>query len=145
MVSDKISAASVKPAIRFPVTSGPSTIDGTGAFAAARVPARRKLGELSGEIIPLAEARRRAKQRQRISIVEFADGMALDAAEGNPLKFINHSCSPNLFIRVVYHHVEFYTLRALQKGEELTCNYGETHHDGKLACRCGSPQCRGAL
>ena len=28
---------------------------------------------------------------------------------------------------------------------ELTADYGETHHAGTLRCRCGAPNCRGAL
>jgi len=36
-------------------------------------------------------------------------------------------------------------LRAIAPGEEITVNYGETHHEGKLRCRCGAPNCIGAL
>jgi uncharacterized protein len=35
--------------------------------------------------------------------------------------------------------------RAVAAGEEITVNYGETHHEGKLACRCGAPGCVGRL
>ena len=28
-------------------------------------------------------------------------------------------------------------------GEELTVDYGLSHHDGQLACRCGAPGCCG--
>jgi SET domain-containing protein len=48
-------------------------------------------------------------------------------------------------MRVAHGKVEFYTLKPIKKGEELTCNYGETHHDGKLKCRCGAPNCKGFL
>jgi uncharacterized protein len=41
--------------------------------------------------------------------------------------------------------VEFYALRAIATGEEITVDYGETHHAGKLACRCGVPGSRGTL
>jgi SET domain-containing protein len=41
--------------------------------------------------------------------------------------------------------VEFYALRDIEPGEEITVNYGETHHDGQLACRCGAPGCVGRL
>ena len=30
-------------------------------------------------------------------------------------------------------------------GEEITVDYGETHHGGRLPCRCGATGCRGAL
>ncbi len=79
-------------------------------------------------------------------IVEFGDGRALDATHSaSPFKHVNHSCEPNAFMRVCYGRVEFYSLRAVEAGEELTCDYGETHHDGKLPCRCGSAVCRGRL
>lgn len=110
------------------------------------MPARRKLGELGGELISLREARRRARATDCIMIVEFDDGRALDASRlGTDFRYINHSCSPNTFMRLFGHHVEFYALRPIAPGEELTCDYGETHHEGKLRCRCGSPNCRGRL
>ena len=30
-------------------------------------------------------------------------------------------------------------------GEEITVHYGETHHEGRLRCRCGEPGCVGRL
>jgi SET domain-containing protein len=130
---------------RFPVKTGRSRIDGTGLFAAARIPARAKVGELSGEIISLAEARRRAKKLERIAIVEFPEGGALDASGGNDFRFVNHSCAGNLYIRLFKQHVEFYAKRPIRAGEELTCDYGETQHEGTLPCRCGAPGCRDFL
>jgi uncharacterized protein len=123
----------------------PSRIDGRGVFACAKLPARRKLGELRGTLITQQEARRRALSARRIAIVEFDDGIALDAAKDKCFRYVNHSCTPNTYMRRVGHRVEFYALRAIEPGEELTCDYGETHHEGKLACRCGSAGCRRRL
>ena len=79
-------------------------------------------------------------------MVEFGDGRALDASVNpNELRYVNHSCKPNSYMRVCHSLVEFYALRNIKKGEELTCNYGPTHHDGKLKCRCGAPGCIGYL
>ena len=123
-----------------------SRIQGRGLFALSAVPARRKMGELGGELITLREARRRARETDCIMIVEFDDGKALDAScLGNDFRYINHSCSPNTYMRLFRHHVEFYALRPIAPGEELTCDYGETHHEGTLPCRCGSDNCRGNL
>ena len=36
---------------------------------------------------------------------------------------------------------EQHALRAIAPGEEITVNYGETHHEGKLRCQCGAPNC----
>jgi len=61
------------------------------------------------------------------------------------MRFTNHSCRPNARLSIENGRVEFFSLRVIAPGEELTVDYGETHHDGKLACRCGAEGCRGAL
>lgn len=123
-----------------------SKIDGNGLFAFSKLPARRKIGELTGEIISTAKARKLAKQLKRIAIVELNEDIALDATNyEDKLKYINHSCKPNTYVRIITTHVEFYTLREIKKYEELTADYGETHHDGKLRCNCGCEGCIGFL
>ena len=123
-----------------------SRIQGRGLFALTAIPARRKLGELEGEIITEREARKRARAVQCIAIVEFGDGTALDATHTDRrFRYVNHSCAPNTFMRLFRRRVEFYALRPINPGEELTCDYGETHHNGTLPCRCRSPHCRGRL
>lgn len=132
--------------LNFRIKNKPSKIDGTGAFAMEHIPARKKLGNLGGEVISLREARKRAAKTKRVAMVEFGDGRALDASiNPNELRYINHSCQPNTYMRVANNQVEFYTLRLVTKGAELTCNYGETHHDGKLKCRCGAEGCKGFI
>ena len=127
------------------LTVGPSAITGLGLFAGTRIPARAKIGEFEGEVIGLREARRRAKGRKIVAIVEL-DRHALDATDtGRGFRFINHSCSPNTYIRCTPERAEFYALRDIPKGTELTADYGETQHDGRLRCRCRAPNCRGAI
>ena len=131
---------------KFAVDVAPSRIDGQGAFAAEAIPARRKIGEIRGESISVREARRRAKGAARIMIVEVSERRAIDAAGStDPLRFANHSCQPNAVLRIRQGRVEFYAMRDVLPGEELTVNYGETHHEGKLRCRCGAPGCVGRL
>lgn len=131
---------------KFAVDVKPSRIDGQGAFAAEAVPARRKIGEIRGEAISVREARRRAKTQQRIMIVELSDKRAIDASGStDPLRFTNHSCRPNAVLRIRQGRVEFYAMRDLSPGEEITVDYGETHHEGTLKCRCGAPGCVGML
>lgn len=123
-----------------------SGIQGKGAYAATDIPARRKIGDLGGVIISLRAARKKARVTKEIAIVELTDKTALDASvNSNSLRYINHSCSPNSYIRVTTTRVEFYTLRKIRKGEELTADYGITHHEGKLPCRCGAENCRGYI
>ncbi len=131
---------------KFAVAVRASRIDGQGAFAAEAIPARRKIGEIRGEAISVREARRRAKGVARIMIVELSDKRAIDASNSvDPMRFTNHSCQPNAVLRIRQGRVEFYAMRDVAVGEELTVNYGETHHEGQLRCRCGAPGCSGRL
>jgi SET domain-containing protein len=132
--------------LKFPLKVKKSGIAGQGAFAARFIPAKRKLGNMGGEIISYKEAQKRVKRQPGnvLFMVEFDHGdIALDASvNGNELRYINHSCEPNTYMRRAHRKVEFYTLKPIRKGEELTCDYGETHHDGKLPCQCGAAGCR---
>ena len=131
---------------KFAVRVRESRIDGQGAFAAEPIPARRKIGEIRGEAISVREARRRARGKARLMIVELSDTRALDASHSaDPLRFTNHSCRPNAVLRIRQGRVEFYAMRDVRAGEELTVNYGETHHEGQLRCRCGAPGCVGRI
>ena len=131
---------------KFTVLVQASLIDGQGAFAGEPIPARRKIGEIRGESISVRTARQRAKGQARIMIVEVSDKRAIDASQStDPLRFTNHSCRPNAVLRIRQGRVEFYAMRDVAPGEELTVNYGETHHEGKLACRCRAPGCVGRL
>ncbi|MEQ1684433.1 MAG: SET domain-containing protein [Burkholderiaceae bacterium] len=131
---------------KFAVDVHKSHIDGQGAFAAEPIPARRKIGEIRGESISVKEARRRAKGVARIMIVELSERRAIDASKStDPLRFTNHSCQPNAVLRIRQGRVEFYAMRDVLTGEEITVNYGETHHEGKLRCRCGAAGCVGRL
>jgi SET domain-containing protein len=124
---------------------GESRIVGRGLFAGTAIPARAKIGEFEGERITLKEARRRARGRRIIAIVEL-ERHALDATDtGRGFRFINHSCDPNTFFRCTPTRAEVYARRAIRAGEELTVDYGETQHDGKLPCRCGAAKCRGFI
>lgn len=131
---------------KFAVAVAASRIDGRGAFAAEPIPARRKIGEIRGEPISVREARRRARGADRIMIVELSERRAIDAAgSSDPLRFTNHSCRPNVVLRIRQGRVELYAMRQIAAGEELTANYGATHHAGRLRCRCGAPGCVGRL
>ena len=131
---------------KFAVVVQPSAIDGQGAFAAEAVPARLKIGEIRGESISVAQARIRATRTERIMIVELSDKKAIDfSRSADPMRYTNHSCRPNARLCIRQGRVEFYALRAIAIGEEITVDYGETHHEGRLRCRCGAPGCRGNL
>lgn len=131
---------------KFDVVAQPSRIDGLGAFAAEPITARRKIGEIRGESISVADARIRATRHERIMIVELSPRRAIDFSKSSdPMRYTNHSCAPNARLCIRQGRVEFYALRAIAAGEEITVDYGTTHHEGRLACRCGAANCVGRL
>ena len=135
-----------QPYQKFEVLVRPSLIDGHGVFAAEFIAPRLKIGEIRGEAITCAEGRRRAAGLHRIMIVEISARTAIDASKStDPMRFTNHSCQANARLAIIAGRIEFYSLRGIEPGEEITVNYGETHHEGKLRCRCGAPNCIGAL
>jgi uncharacterized protein len=135
--------------LNFPVKIKKSKIAGTGAYSLKTIPAKRKIGNMTGEIISYKEAQKRIKKQRGgiLYMVEFDnDDIAMDVSvHSNELRYINHSCNPNVYMRRAFRRVEYYTLRTIKKGEELTCDYGETHHEGKLPCKCGAENCRGFI
>ena len=74
----------------------------------------------------------------------------IDAStHGSPLRFMNHSCSPNVRIipvrdDFVYPRVTCWATRDVGEGEELCFSYGRGVL-GKVVCRCGSKGCQGFL
>lgn len=140
----KISTPAYK--IYYPVKVAKSKIAGNGAYAIQPIPARKKIGDLGGTIITMKEAMQLIKKLKVINMVELDNDLALNAsANPNDIRFINHSCNPNTYMRVLKDRVEFYALRNIKKGQELSCDYGETHHEGTLPCRCGAKNCRGFI
>ena len=140
-------AAPTRPAYqKFAVEVRASAIDGQGAFAAEAVAPRLKIGEIRGESISVQDARIRATRSERIMIVELSEKRAIDFSKSpDPMRYTNHSCRPNARLCIRNGRVEFYALRAIAVGEEITVDYGETHHEGRLRCRCGVADCRGAI
>jgi len=131
---------------KYAVAVRPSAIDGHGVFAAEGIPRAAKIGEIRGESISVEDARIRATRHERVMIVELSKRRAVDFSKStDPMRFTNHSCAPNARLSIDNGRVEFFALRVIAAGEEITVDYGETHHDGKLACRCGAAGCRGAL
>ncbi len=124
----------------------PSRIDGLGVFAAQTIAPARKIGEIRGESISVDDARIRATRSERIMIVEVSPRRAIDFSKSqDPMRYTNHSCRPNARLDIRQGRVEFYALRTIAVGEEITVHYGETHHQGRLACRCGAEGCSGRL
>ncbi|XP_044147210.1 histone-lysine N-methyltransferase 2A [Bufo gargarizans] len=77
------------------------------------------------------------------------DSEVVDATmHGNAARFINHSCEPNCYSRVIpidgQKHIVIFAMRKIYRGEELTYDYKFPIEDAsnKLACNCGTKKCR---
>ena len=90
-----------------------SPIHGQGLFARIDLPARRKLGQLSGCLVKLPLARKIVECQPAIYLVELSRRQALDCREGNAFKHLNHSCEPNCYLRIIRRVVEVYTLKQI--------------------------------
>lgn len=123
-----------------------SNINGKGCFATIRFPRRKLIAEYAGERITDAEAERRASTRRVLRICEINRLWSLDGSRGgNGTHYINHSCQPNGFMKILHGHIQFYALRDIHPGEEITIDYKYTRHSDKKRCYCGAPTCRGTI
>jgi len=135
----------VKQARSATLAVGKSGINGRGCFALVPLAARKKVGELIGERITNREAVRRVAKGGKVRICQIDDEWSIDASRGgDATAFINHSCDPNCFSRVMRGHMLFFALRDIAPGEELTLDYTPSQHPGRR-CTCGAASCRGIM
>jgi SET domain-containing protein len=122
-----------------------SPIEGKGCFSVAPFRSRRKIAEYTGEKITNTEANRRANRR-KLRICAINNRWSLDGSRGgNGTHYINHSCEPNAYMKILYGHILFIALRDIEPGEEITIDYESTLHSDKKKCICGAPCCRGTI
>ena len=123
-----------------------SPINGRGCFATKRFEHRKKIAEYTGERISDLEARKRARGRRHLRICDIDGRFSLDGARGgNGTHYINHSCEPNSFMKILYGHILFIALRNIYPGEEITIDYESTLHSDKKRCGCRAQSCRGTI
>ncbi|XP_043924546.1 histone-lysine N-methyltransferase SETD1B [Protopterus annectens] len=74
----------------------------------------------------------------------------IDATKcGNFARFINHSCNPNCYAKVItvesQKKIVIYSKQPISVNEEITYDYKFPIEDNKIPCLCGSESCRGTL
>ncbi len=126
-----------------------SPIQGRGAFAIRRIRRGTRIIEYTGEHITSEEADARYDdanmKRHHTFLFILDEHTVVDAARGgNAARFINHSCEPNCFSRVMRGHMLFFALRDIAPGEEITLDYTPSQHPGRR-CTCGAAKCRGVM
>ncbi|XP_066357017.1 histone-lysine N-methyltransferase ATXR7-like isoform X2 [Miscanthus floridulus] len=78
------------------------------------------------------------------------DDFVVDATKrGGLARFINHSCDPNCYTKVItvdgQKKIFIYAKRRIYAGEEITYNYKFPLEEKKIPCHCGSRRCRGSM
>jgi len=119
---------------------------GKGLFAARNIKKGEKL--FSVDLTKLKSYSRKEMAKINSEHCDYA-GRGRYVISFHPYSYINHSCSPNMLVK---HRTiaksDFYALRDIKKGEELTYDYGANALDqfGKsfwvMKCRCRSKNCR---
>jgi|SRR5215471_8023560 len=122
-----------------------SKIHRYGVYAKERIPANRKVIEYTGERINRREAKRRGEGKVTYLFALDAYWTLDGAVGGSGAEIINHSCDPNLFSRIMKHHILYMSLRDIQPGEELTIDYHLDWTPPTTPCQCGTAKCRGTL
>ncbi|XP_036410988.1 histone-lysine N-methyltransferase 2B-like isoform X2 [Megalops cyprinoides] len=130
-----------------------SAIHGRGLFCKRNIDAGEMVIEYSGIVIRavLTDKREKYYDSKGIGCYMFRidDFDVVDATmHGNAARFINHSCEPNCYSRVIHvegqKHIVIFALRKIYRGEELTYDYKFPIEDdsSKLSCNCGARRCR---
>ncbi|XP_045073093.1 histone-lysine N-methyltransferase 2A-like isoform X3 [Coregonus clupeaformis] len=130
-----------------------SAIHGRGLFCKRSIDVGEMVIEYSGNVIRsvLTDKREKYYDGKGVGCYMFRidDYEVVDATvHGNAARFINHSCEPNCYSRVInvdgQKHIVIFATRKIYRGEELTYDYKFPIEEpgNKLPCNCGTKKCR---
>jgi SET domain-containing protein len=114
--------------------------EGRGVFAGEPIPEGTLIASFTGPFLRYAET----------SAATYALQIAPDlyiGESGGVDDLFNHSCDPNAGVFISGTTAELRAIRAITPGEEIAFDYSTTldEEDFTMACRCGSPSCRGVI
>lgn len=128
-----------------------SFIHGLGLFCRRDIDAGEMVIEYAGTVIRsvLTDKREKMYDAKGIGCYMFridADDVVDATMSGNEARFINHSCEPNCYSKVItvdgQKKIMIFALRRIVPGEELTYDYKFPLEDAKIPCNCGTRRCR---
>jgi len=132
-----------------------SAIHGWGLYADEPIPAESIVIEYRGLLVSskVCELRERIYERQGIGssyMFRINKTQVIDATHaGGPARYINHSCDPNCYTRIIAldgkSKVVLYAKRQIEQGEELSYDYNFPPEDRAVPCHCGAAKCRGYM
>lgn len=132
-----------------------SKIHDWGLVALEPIEAEDFVIEYVGELIRprISDIREREYEKMGIGssyLFRMDDDFVVDATKrGGIARFINHSCEPNCYTKVIsvegQKKIFIYAKRQIYAGEEITYNYKFPLEEKKIPCNCGSKRCRGSM
>jgi hypothetical protein len=133
-----------------------SSIHGYGLFLKEAVAEGQMIVEYQGQMIgqAVADERERRYEEQGVGscyMFRLDEKMIIDATRtGNLARFINHSCDPKAFARIVTveggeKKIVIFAKRAIAVGDEVTYDYKFPIEDEAIRCDCNAPNCIGRM
>ena len=138
-----------------------SKIHGMGLFADQPFKKGSVVAEYVGEYIGAEEVERREKkyreERRPDFIFRVNEKLGIDATmKGSPARFINHSCEPNCYKKIIpgkaqhedLQRVLIIAQRNIDINEEITFDYRipfEVDLNARVPCNCQADSCRGFM
>jgi len=134
------------------LTFGKSAIHDWGLFAQEDIGADEMVIEYVGEVIRphLSDLRENSYEKLGIRssyLFRIDQDSVVDATKcGSLSRFINHSCEPNCYAKIIMIEGEkkivIYSKQPIASGEEITYDYKFPVEDEKIPCLCGAKSCR---
>ncbi|XP_016424762.1 histone-lysine N-methyltransferase SETD1B-A-like [Sinocyclocheilus rhinocerous] len=134
---------------------GRSRIHDWGLFAEEPIAADEMIIEYVGQSIRqvIADMRERRYENEGIGssyLFRVDQDTIIDATKcGNLARFINHSCNPNCYAKIItveaQKKIVIYSRQPIDVNEEITYDYKFPIEDEKIPCLCAAENCRGTL
>jgi SET domain-containing protein len=109
------------------------------------IPAHMDIAEYAGPRLTVDQGQQLAEEGNvyifRANRREFIDG----SVSWNLARHANHSCAPNAESVNVGGKIWLRSSRLIQKGEEITYDYGYSFRDEPTPCHCGAERCAGVI
>jgi SET domain-containing protein len=129
----------------FPLRIRKSRLHGFGVFATGKIPANRKVIEYTGKMISTREANDRDPGKVSYLFALNRRWVVDGSVGGSGAEYINHSCEPNIYIKILKGHILYMSKRPIAIGEELTVDYRFSPREVTVPCHCVSSSCRGTI